>query len=69
MFYTVPIDQIGKLELKKETKYFIKKIITTIYEEQTGIRFKTKKFIEQLERTPEFQLRTSADQEKTPEDH
>ncbi len=25
MFYAVPIDQIGKLELKKETKYFIKK--------------------------------------------
>ncbi|HBJ01263.1 MAG TPA: DNA repair protein RecO, partial [Lysinibacillus sp.] len=41
-----------------ETKYFIKKIITTIYEEQTGIRFKTRKFIEQLERTPELQIRT-----------
>jgi len=68
MFYTVPIDQIGKLDLKKETKYFIKKIITTIYDEQTGIRFKTKKFIEQLERTPELQLRTNVDAEKMPED-
>jgi len=68
MFYTVPIDQIGKLELKKETKYFIKKIITTIYEEQTGIRFKTKKFIEQLERTPELHVRTNVDAEKMPED-
>jgi DNA repair protein RecO (recombination protein O) len=69
MFYTVPIDQIGKLELKKETKYFIKKIITTIYEEQTGIRFKTKKFIEQLERTPELQLRPSTDKTEMPEDN
>lgn len=65
MFYTVPIDQIGKIDLKKETKYFIKKIITTIYEEQTGIRFKTRKFIEQLERTPELQIRSK---EEMPED-
>lgn len=54
MFYTVPIDQVGKLELKKETKQFIKKIVTTIFEEQTGIRLKTRSFIEQLERTPEL---------------
>ncbi|AMW98738.1 DNA repair protein RecO [Rummeliibacillus stabekisii] len=52
MFYTVPIDQIGKLTLKKETKQFIRKIVTTIYEEQTGMRFKSRSFIEQLERTP-----------------
>lgn len=54
MFYKVPIDQVGKLELKKETKQFIKKIVTTIFEEQTGIRLKTRSFIEQLERTPEL---------------
>lgn len=52
MFYTVPIEQIGKLDLKKETKNFIKMIVTTIYEEQTGIRLKSRSFIEQLERTP-----------------
>ncbi|RUL57039.1 MULTISPECIES: DNA repair protein RecO [Lysinibacillus] len=52
MFYSVPIDQVGKLELKRETKQFIKKIVTTIYEEQTGIRLKSRTFIEQLERTP-----------------
>lgn len=50
MFYTVPIDQISKLELKKGTKQFIKKIVTTIYEEQTGIRLKSRSFIEQLEK-------------------
>jgi len=52
MFYNVSIDQIGKLTLKKETKGFIRKIVTTIYEEQTGMRFKSRTFIEQLERTP-----------------
>lgn len=52
MFYSVPIDQIGKLDLKKGTKQFIKKIVSTIYEEQTGIRLKSRTFIEQLERTP-----------------
>ncbi|MFP3918239.1 DNA repair protein RecO [Lysinibacillus telephonicus] len=55
MFYTVPIEQVGKLDLKKGTKHFIKKIVTTIYEEQTGIRLKSRSFIEQLERTPELQ--------------
>ncbi|QCR32920.1 DNA repair protein RecO [Lysinibacillus sp. SGAir0095] len=59
MFYNVPIDQIGKLELKKGTKQFIKKIVTTIYEEQTGIRLKSRSFIEQLERTPLLTRRTS----------
>lgn len=57
MFYTVAIDQVGKLELKPQTKQFIKKIVTTIYEEQTGIRLKSRAFIEQLERTPELKPR------------
>ena len=54
MFYTVAIDQVGKLQLKPQTKSFIKKIVTTIYEEQTGIRLKSRSFIEQLERTPQL---------------
>lgn len=54
-FYTVPIEKVGNLTLKKETKSFIKKIVRTIYEEQTGIRLKSRAFIEQLERTPELQ--------------
>ena len=61
MFYTVPIDQVGKLELKPQTKTFIKKIVTTIYEEQTGIRLKSRSFIEQLERTPQLLKREEAD--------
>lgn len=51
MFATVRIDQIGKLELKRETKQFIKSIVTTIYEEQTGMRLKSRSFIEQLEKS------------------
>ena len=55
MFFTLPIEQVSKLELKPQTKSFIKKIVTTIYEEQTGIRLKSRSFIEQLERTPLLQ--------------
>ena len=65
MFYTVPIDQIGKIELKKKQNISLK-IITTIYEEQTGIRFKTRKFIEQLERTPELQIRSKDEMPEEP---
>ncbi|MEI4769512.1 DNA repair protein RecO [Psychrobacillus sp. FJAT-51614] len=53
-FYTVPIDQVGKLSLKKETKGFIKKIVRTIYSEQVGIRLKSQSFLDQMEKTPEF---------------
>lgn len=66
MFYTVPIEQIGKLELKRETKSFIKKIVTTIYEEQTGIRLKSRSFIEQLERTP-LLIRKNENENREPE--
>ncbi|MCM3358400.1 MULTISPECIES: DNA repair protein RecO [unclassified Psychrobacillus] len=53
-FYTVPIDQVGKLTLKKETKGFIKKIVRTIYNEQVGVRLKSQGFLDQMEKTPEF---------------
>lgn len=57
MFYTVPLDQIGTLTLKKTTKTFMQKLVSTIYSEQTGVYLKSRKFIEQLERTPELQKR------------
>ncbi|MFF5993754.1 DNA repair protein RecO [Lysinibacillus sp. KU-BSD001] len=63
MFYSMSIDQVGKIELKPQTKNFIKKIVTTIYEEQTGIRLKSRTFIEQLERTPQLQPRSKNDEE------
>ena len=64
MFYSVPIDQIGKLDLKKGTKQFIKKIVTTIYEEQTGIRLKSRSFLEQIERTPLLTRKSEEDLKK-----
>ncbi|WP_248508908.1 DNA repair protein RecO [Sporosarcina sp. NCCP-2222] len=51
-FYTVPIEQVGSLKLKKTTKQFMKKIVRTIYDEQVGIRLKSRNFLDQLERMP-----------------
>ncbi len=53
-FYFVPIERVGSLKLKKETKSLVKGIVRSIYEEQAGIRLKSRGFLEQLERTPEF---------------
>ena len=51
-FLYTPIEGVGKIELKKETKQFMRKIISTIYEEQVGVRLKSRQFLEQLERNP-----------------
>lgn len=51
-FYTVPIHKVGNLTLKKETKQFMKKIVRTVYDEQLGIWFKSRSFLDQLESTP-----------------
>lgn len=53
-FFFVPIERVGSLTLKKESKTLLKQIVRTIYEEQAGIRLKSRNFLEQLERTPEF---------------
>lgn len=53
-FYTVPIHRVGDLTLKKETKALIKKIVRTIYDEQIGVYFKARKFLDTLEATPEL---------------
>ncbi|MFD1203879.1 MULTISPECIES: DNA repair protein RecO [Sporosarcina] len=53
-FYTVPIEQVGSLTLKRATKQFMKKLVRTVYDEQTGIRLKSRAFLDQLERTPEL---------------
>jgi len=51
-FYTVPIHKVGNLTLKKETKLLLKKIVRTIYDEQIGVWFKSRAFLDQLESTP-----------------
>jgi len=51
-FYTVPINRVGNLTLKKTTKNFMKKLVRTIYDEQVGIRLKSRTFLDQLDSTP-----------------
>lgn len=53
-FYTVPIHRVGNLTLKKETKQLMKKIVRTIYDEQIGVYFKSRKFLDTLEAMPEL---------------
>ncbi|MGN7410652.1 MULTISPECIES: DNA repair protein RecO [unclassified Sporosarcina] len=51
-FATVPITQVGSLTLKKSTKQFMKKLVRQIYDEQVGLRLKSRSFLDQLDRTP-----------------
>lgn len=53
-FYTVPIHRVGNLTLKKETKHLMKKIVRTIYDEQIGVYFKSRNFLDTLEAMPEL---------------
>lgn len=53
-FYTVPIHRVGNLTLKKETKHLMKKIVRTLYDDHTGIYFKSRKFLDALEATPDL---------------
>jgi DNA repair protein RecO (recombination protein O) len=63
-FYTVPIQRIGNLTLKKETKMFMKKIVRTVYDEQIGIRLKSRSFLDQLESTPALLARNEKPNEE-----
>ncbi|WP_088008000.1 DNA repair protein RecO [Indiicoccus explosivorum] len=64
--YSVPIERVGSLKLKKESKQLLKTIIRTVYEEQAGIRLKSRQFLEQLERTPAFLPAKEAAAEDSP---
>ena len=63
-FYTVPIKRVGNLTLKKTTKQFMKKLVRTIYDEQVGIRLKSRSFLDQLESTPELLPRKEKPEEE-----
>ena len=63
-FYTVPINRVGNLTLKKTTKQFMKKLVRTIYDEQVGIRLKSRSFLDQLESTPELLPRKEKPEEE-----
>ncbi|WP_040228834.1 DNA repair protein RecO [Bhargavaea cecembensis] len=68
-FYTVPIEQVGKLTLKPATKAFMQKLVRTIYDEQVGIRLKSAAFIDQLSRMPEFKREEPEREEHEEEPH
>lgn len=51
-FYTVPLHRVSNLTLKPHTKKFMRNIVRTVYDEQVGLRLKSRTFLEQLESTP-----------------
>ena len=60
---------MGNLTLKKETKQFMKKIVRTIYDEQLGIWFKSRSFLDQLESTPELLPKKETPEKKKASNH
>ncbi len=54
IFYYFDLNRLGKIDVKDETKAEIKKIITTYYDEYSGLSLKSKRFLNQMD-----QLRNS----------
>ncbi|MCK0471559.1 DNA repair protein RecO [Alkalihalobacillus sp. APA_J-10(15)] len=50
LFYYVDLERLGHISLKNETKKYIQMIIDSYYQEYSGLRLKSKRFLEQLER-------------------
>lgn len=50
LFFYIELDRLGQISLKQETKQQIKTIISSYYDEYSGLKLKSKRFLEQLER-------------------
>ncbi|WP_368504797.1 DNA repair protein RecO [Alkalihalophilus sp. As8PL] len=50
LFYYIDLNRLGQISLKDETKKEIKLIISTYYDEYSGVTLRSKRFLEQLER-------------------
>ncbi|WP_096201301.1 DNA repair protein RecO [Bacillus sp. FJAT-45350] len=50
IFYHFDLKRLGKVSVKRETKDEIKKVISTYYDQYSGLNLKSKRFLEQLER-------------------
>lgn len=50
LFYIFDLGRLGNISVKPETKAELKKIISAYYEEYSGLRLKSKKFLDQMER-------------------
>lgn len=54
LFYYVDLDRLGQISLKQETKKELQTIISAYYDEYSGLRLKSKRFLEQLDRMGDF---------------
>lgn len=48
LFYYLDINRLGKISVKEETKKELKKVISTYYDEYSGLNLKTKRFLSQI---------------------
>ncbi len=55
LFYHFDLKRLGDISLKKETKKELQIIITAYYDEYSGLRLKSRRFLEQMERMNGFE--------------
>src|SRR5699024_5581350 len=48
LFSVLSLDRLGKIEVKEETKREMRKILDQLYEENVGLKLKSKKFIDNM---------------------
>jgi DNA repair protein RecO (recombination protein O) len=48
LFYYIDLSRLGNISLKPETKAELKKVISTYYDEYSGLHLKTKKFLDSM---------------------
>jgi DNA repair protein RecO (recombination protein O) len=49
LFYFFDISRLGNISIKKETKIELKKVISTYYDEYSGLYLKSKKFLDSMD--------------------
>lgn len=49
LFYYLDMSRLGNISVKDETKMELKKVISTYYEEYSGLNLKTKRFLKQMD--------------------
>lgn len=54
LFYFFDLSRLGNISVKPETKAELKKVISTYYDEYSGLNLKTKKFLNQMEKYGEL---------------
>jgi DNA repair protein RecO (recombination protein O) len=50
LFFYIDLHRLGQISLKKETKQELKEVLAAYYDEYSGLRLKSKRFLEQMER-------------------